>query len=79
MAAASDLPAITQEIVVRDGEPVWRLCLGGTCVEDRSGTAAQARLRDMAAEAGLTITADGRHCAPIAGPDPDGRWGEPGT
>lgn len=72
---------ITQEIVVRDGEPVWRLCLGSRCVEDRSGAAALQGIREIAAAQGLEITRDGLQCrrAPEIGPDPDGSYGEPGT
>lgn len=75
------LPAITQEIVVRDGEPVWRLCLGSRCVEERSGLLALQGLRQLAESEGLEISRDGLQCrqAPTIGPDPDGPYGEPGT
>ena len=74
------LPAITQEIVVRDGEPIWRWCLGAECIEERSGLAARQALQQMAAQAGLSLSPDGLSCsrAPRVGPEPDGRYGEPG-
>lgn len=30
----------TQEVVIRDGQPIWRVCGDGICVEDASGTKA---------------------------------------
>jgi hypothetical protein len=77
----TDPPRVSQEIVIRDGEPVWRLCLGSQCVEERSGLLALQGLRRIAAEHGLEITRDGLQCcrAPETGPDPDGPYGEPGT
>lgn len=77
----SPLPLISHEIVIRDSQPTWRLCLGGLCVEDRSGTRARAALEAMARSRGLELSSDGRHChrAPEIGPEPDGRYGEPGV
>lgn len=66
---------------MRDGEPVWRLCLGSECVEERSGLLALQGLKDLAESRGLQISRDGLQCrqAPTIGPDPDGPYGEPGT
>lgn len=75
------LPLITQEIVIRDSQPTWRLCLGGLCVEDRSGLRAHEALEAVARSQGLELSSDGHRCrrAPVIGPEPDGRYGEPGV
>lgn len=75
------LPLISHEIVIRNAQPTFRLCLGGVCVEDRSGTRAHAALEAMVRSRGLELSSDNRSCrrAPQIGPVPDGRYGEPGT
>lgn len=35
----------TQEVIIRHGEPIWRVCGHGLCVEDRSGTKVMAAFR----------------------------------
>ena len=50
----------TREVVIRNGQPVWRICGQGLCVEDSSGTRAQADFEALC----LSMGAD----PPIWGP-----------
>lgn len=53
----TDLP--TQEVVARDGEPIWRVCWAGECVEARGGTEAMEKLRDTFARRGIELPRHG--------------------
>ena len=46
-----DLP--TRELVIRDGQAIWRICGLGMCVEDPSGTRAAAEFEAMCRARGL--------------------------
>lgn len=48
---ARDLP--TRELVIRDGQAVWRICGLGMCVEDPSGTRAASEFEAMCRALGL--------------------------
>lgn len=48
---ARNLP--TREVVIRDGQPVWRICGQGICVEDRSGTRAEAEFLALCRSMGV--------------------------
>jgi hypothetical protein len=43
----------TQEVVIRDGQPVWRVCGAGLCVEDASGTRAMSAFRALCLSRGI--------------------------
>lgn len=43
----------TREVVIRDGQPVWRICGMGLCVEDRSGTRAAAEFDALCLSMGM--------------------------
>lgn len=60
---------ISREVVIRDGEPVWRICSGGVCVECRSGTQAAAVITAFETSHGLPPVR--RECLgkPQRGPD----------
>lgn len=72
-------PCITQEMVIIDSQPTWRVCCGNLCVEDRSGTLAHQALHAKAREHGVELPSSSPRRPPAPGPDPDGRYGEPGT
>ena len=38
---------LTQEVVIRDGQPIWRVCGDGICVEHPSGTRAMEMYRAL--------------------------------
>lgn len=71
-----DLPV--QEMVIRNGQPLWRLTYGPVVVEGPSGVRVARLLQEECLARGLMIPPPGRH-APFPGPDPDGPFGEPGT
>jgi hypothetical protein len=48
---ARSLP--TREMVIRDGQPVWRVCGQGICIETGSGVRAQAELEALCVSMGL--------------------------
>lgn len=62
----------TQEVIIRGGQPIWRVCGQGMCVEDSSGTRAMAAFRALCASRGLTVPRCGppEHglCLPCRGP-----------
>lgn len=43
----------TQEVVIRNGQPVWRVCGSGMCIEDASGTRAMNAYRALCASRGI--------------------------
>lgn len=43
----------TREVIIRDGEPWWRVCGMGLCVEDRSGSRAEAQFQALCRSAGI--------------------------
>lgn len=53
MAAMDTRSLPTREMIIRDGQPIWRVCGGGICVETGSGVRAQAELEAMCASMGL--------------------------
>jgi hypothetical protein len=40
-------------VISADGQPIWRVCGGGICVETGSGTRAQAELEALCVSMGL--------------------------
>lgn len=62
---ARNLP--TREVVIRDGQPIWRVCGGGICVEEHSGVRAMEALRAMALSHGIELPA-GCPSLPMRGP-----------
>ena len=63
------------EVVVVAGEPVWRLCAGGHCVESRSGAGAWLELRRLCLDKGIILAVTGV-TLPTVGPPP---LPDPGT
>jgi hypothetical protein len=57
----------TTEVVIRDGQPVWRVCGQGVCVEDRSGTQALAAYNALCQAQGKPTTGCSGN-APCRGP-----------
>ena len=57
----------TTEVIIRDGQPVWRVCGQGVCVEDRSGTQAMAAYRAKCRDLGMPSTVCSGN-APCRGP-----------
>ena len=49
----------TQELVIRDGQPIWRVCGQGYCVEDASGTRAMAAFRALCSSRGIEAPCTG--------------------
>lgn len=60
-----DLP--TRELVIRDGQAIWRICGLGMCVEDPSGTRAAAEFEAMCRARGLELPSRGP-ALPCRGP-----------
>lgn len=60
----AELPTI--EVVIRDGQPIWRVCALGMCVEEASGERAHERLRDLCLARGVEATPS--CCPPRRGP-----------
>lgn len=56
----------TREVVIRDGEPIWRICGMGLCVEDRSGIRAAAEFDALCLSMGIEPP-DGP-AVPVRGP-----------
>lgn len=50
-----DLP--TREVVIRDGQPIWRICTRDLCVENRSGHRADDEFRALCVSKGIEIPA----------------------
>jgi hypothetical protein len=48
---AREMP--TREMVIRDGQPVWRVCGMGICIETGSGTKAQAEFEALCRSKGI--------------------------
>lgn len=62
-AMPSDMP--TREMVINtEGQPVWRVCGGGVCIETPSGTKAGEILDTLCRPAGAEPTC----CSPERGP-----------
>lgn len=61
----TDLP--TWEVVIRDGQPIWRVCGAGVCVEARSGVEAMDRLEALAMTRGVRLPRHGP-TLPLRGP-----------
>jgi hypothetical protein len=57
----------TQELVIRDGQPIWRVCGQGYCVEDPSGTRAMASFKALCLSRGIEPSCDGPEL-PCRGP-----------
>lgn len=57
MADGRELP--TTELVIRDGQAIWRVCGQGLCVEDASGTRAAAEFEALFRSRGLEPPARG--------------------
>jgi hypothetical protein len=49
----------TQEIIIRDGQPIWRVCGQGYCVENASGTRAMAAFKALCLSRGIEAPCDG--------------------
>lgn len=64
MAAMDSRRLPTREMVIRDGQPVWRVCGMGLCIETGSGVKAQAEFEALCVSMGLETTGD----APRRGP-----------
>lgn len=45
----------TREVVVRNGQPIWRVCGQGLCVEDASGTRATSAFEALCLSRGITL------------------------
>jgi len=60
---------ITREIVIRDGQPIWRVCSGGICVECASGTQAASVIDAFEASQGHGLTRHPSLGKPERGPD----------
>jgi hypothetical protein len=60
-----DLP--TQEVVARGGEPIWRVCWAGICIEARGGTEAMELLKAEFARRGIELPRHGP-AQPMRGP-----------
>lgn len=61
----NELP--TWEVVPRGGQLVWRVCGGGLCVEECSGSRAQARFESLCRSRGLALPRGGPS-QPMRGP-----------
>jgi hypothetical protein len=57
----------TQEVIIREGQPIWRVCGAGLCVEDRSGTKAMAAFQALCVSRGIEPPTRGPH-VPCRGP-----------
>jgi hypothetical protein len=57
----------TTEVVIRNGQPVWRVCGAGLCIEDQSGIRAMAAFRALCISRGLSPSCDGPEL-PCRGP-----------
>jgi hypothetical protein len=57
----------TQELVIRNGQAVWRVCAQGLCVEDASGVRAMAVFRELATSRGIELPSAGQEL-PWRGP-----------
>ena len=57
----------TQEMVIRDGQPIWRVCGQGLCIEDASGIRAMTILRALCSSRGIELPSGG-HQLPMRGP-----------
>jgi len=57
------------EVVVSNGEPIWRLCAGDLCAESRSGAEAWLKLLILCRDAGITLATTGI-ARPAVGPPP---------
>lgn len=60
---------VSREVVIRNGEPVWRLCSGGICVECGSGTQAASIIAAFEASHGLPPVRHQSLGRPQRGPD----------
>jgi hypothetical protein len=49
----------TQEMIIRNGQPIWRVCGQGYCVEDASGTRAMAAFRALCSSRGIEAPCTG--------------------
>jgi len=49
----------TQEMVIRGGQPIWRVCGQGYCVEDPSGIRAMATYRALCSSRGIDAPCTG--------------------
>jgi hypothetical protein len=49
----------TQEVIIREGQPIWRVCGAGLCVEDRSGTKAMAAFQAECISQGIELPSSG--------------------
>ena len=57
----------TTEVIDRDGEPLWRICSGGICVEDRCGSRAIELFDALCRSHGIEPTVAINHKAPSTG------------
>ena len=57
----------TQEVIIREGQLIWRVCGAGLCVENCSGTRAMAEFRSLCARHGIEPPTRGPH-VPCRGP-----------
>lgn len=60
---------ITREIVIRDGQPIWRICTNDICVECASGTQAASVIEAFEASQGLPPVHHQSLGRPERGPD----------
>lgn len=60
---------ISREIVIRAGQPIWRICTNDICVECASGTQAAAVIEAFEASHGLGVTRHQSLGKPQRGPD----------
>lgn len=52
-----DMP--TQELIIRNGQPIWRVCALGLCVEDASGVRAMSAFKALCQSRGITLPETG--------------------
>ena len=65
MAVMDSRQMPTREMVIStDGQPVWRVCGLGMCIETGSGIRAQAELEALCVAMGLEPPSGAPHCGP---------------
>jgi len=57
------------EVVISNGEPIWRLCAGDLCAESKSGAGAWLKLLRLCRDAGIELATTGL-TGPTVGPPP---------
>lgn len=57
----------TQELVIRNGQAIWRVCAQGLCVEDASGVRAMSAFKALCQSRGISLPETGA-TLPFRGP-----------